>query len=205
MGKKDGGGEAAQARADEKARQDKIRLGTTKINDTFNSQFNDATYAGRRKAFLDYASPQLEQQHDDASKHLTFALARNGTLDSSVRGQKVGELQKLYDLNKQQVADQAVASETDARNSVENARANLISTLNVTGDAEGAASSSLARATALSKPAAYSPLADLFSTFTSGLGTQAAAERAGYYSGGATGAKYNTGLFAPSARSVVSG
>ena len=165
--------------------------------------FGEDFFAGRKKAFMDYASPQLEDQYGDAQKELTFALARNGTLDSSIRGQKAGELQKTYDLNKQQVADKALSYETDARNSVEDARSNLIATLNATGDAQGAANSALSRAAALSQAPAYSPLTNLFGDFTSTLGTQAALEKANYYSGGQTGARYSTGLFAPSASSVV--
>ena len=36
-----------------------------------------------------------------------------------------------------------------------------------------------------------------FADFTAGLGTQAALERANYYSGGQTPVRYSTGLFAP--------
>lgn len=167
--------------------------------------FNDAYYAKRRQAFLDYANPQLEDQYGDAQKELTFALTRSGLLDSSVRGEKVSELQKAYDLNKQQIADEAVASEGQARNAVEDARANLIAMLNATGDATGAANAALARSAALSKPAAYSPMSQLFGDFTATLGTQAALERANAYSGGSVGGRYSTGLFAPSSKSVAVG
>lgn len=207
MGKKSGGGEAKEARLAEEKRQADIRAGTTRVNDVF-KQFDDPYFEGRQQAFLDYASPQLEDQYGDAQKQLTFSLARNGTLDSSVRGQKAGELQKSYDLNKQQIADQALASSTDARNATEDARANLIATLNATGDATGAANSALARSSALSKPAAYSPLTNLFAEFTNGLGTQAALEKANYYAGtGVAGGtqigRYSTGLFAPASDTVV--
>lgn len=158
-----------------------------------NGGFDDNFFSGRRQAYMDYASPQLADQYSEAQRQLTFALARNGTLDSSVRGAKVGELQKQFDLQKQQVADQAVASETTARNAVEDARANLIATLNATGDAEGAANSALARASALSQPAAYSPLSNLFADFTAGLGARTAQERADYYGGG--GASSPTGNY----------
>lgn len=165
--------------------------------------FNEKFFDHRRQAFLDYANPQLEDQYGKAQKELTFALARSGTLDSSMRGEKAGELQKAYDLNKQQIADQAISYETEARNAVEDARANLVTMLNVTGDATGAANSAIARAQALSKPVAFSPISNLFADFTSTLGTQAAMERANYYSGGQTGARYSTGLFAPSSSAVV--
>jgi hypothetical protein len=200
-GKNSGGGEAKAARQAEEKRQAEIRAGTTRVNDIF-KQFDNGFFDSRQKAFADYANPQLEDQYGDAQKQLTFALARNGTLDSSIRGEKAGELQQSYDLNKQQIADQALASSTEARNATEDARANLIATLNATGDAKGAASAALARSSALSKPAAYSPLTNLFADFTSTLGTQAALERANYYSGGQTGVRYNTGLFAPSSGAV---
>lgn len=199
---KSGGGEAEAARADEAARQKAIREGTTRVNSIFDSQFNDDFFTGRRNAYLNYAGPQVDDQYGDATKKLTFSLARSGLLDSSVRGQKVGELQKTYDLTRQQVGDQALASEGDARNSIEDARANLISTLNATGDTQGAVNSAMTRASVLSKPAAYSPLTNLFADFTSTLGTQAALERANAYSGGQTGVRYNTGLFAPNSGAV---
>lgn len=202
MGGKSGGGEAERARREEQQRQKRIREGTTRVNSIFDGQFNEPYFEGRKQAYIDYANPQLEQQRDSAQKELTFALARSGLLDSSVRGQKAGELQQKYDLNKQQIADQALSYSGEAKSAVEDARAGLINTLNATGDAEGAASSAINRASALSKPAAFSPLSQLFADFTAGLGTQAALEKANYYSGGQTGARYNTGLFAPRGNAV---
>lgn len=159
--------------------------------------FGDEFFNKQRQNYIDYATPQLEDQKGEASKQLTFALSRSGLLNSSARAQKEGDLQKTYDLNKQKIADDALSYETQARNNVEDARSNLIATLNATGDAEGAAQSAIHRAAALSQPAAYSPLSNLFADFTSALGTQAALEKANYYSGGQTGVRYNTGLFGP--------
>jgi hypothetical protein len=171
--------------------------GTKQVAGLGNDFFNQ-----RRQSYLDYASPQIEDQFGKAQRELTFALDRAGLLDSSVRGQKSGELRQLYDLNKQQVADQALSYESEARTSVEDARSNLIATLNATGDAQGAANAAIARSSILSKPASYSPLSNLFADFTAGLGTQAALERANYYSGGQTPVRYQTGLFAPKTGSV---
>ncbi|MCY0148306.1 hypothetical protein OEG84_11440 [Hoeflea sp. G2-23] len=193
MGGKSGGNEAALARADEQARQEKIREGTTRVNDIFGQNFNDDFFKGRRDAFLDYNTPQLENQYNDAQKQLTFSLARGGNLNSSARGEQLGKLQTLYDTNKQSIADQALQQENQARTAVEDARSNLVTTLNATGDAEGAANSALTRASALSQPGTYSPLGQLFVDFTSGLGTQAAAERS--YAAGGPKPTYNTGLF----------
>ncbi|MBZ9706062.1 hypothetical protein LB543_04925 [Mesorhizobium sp. ESP7-2] len=170
-------------------------------NKTTTTGFDDNFYNGRKQAYLDYADPQLESQYGDANKQLTFSLARGGLLDSSVRGDKLGDLQKLYDTQKQAVADKALSYETGARNSVEDARSNLISTLNATGDAEGAAKSALARSSALTQPDAYSPLGQLFTDFTNGLGIQAAQERS--YAAGGAKPLYNTGLFSNAGRVAV--
>jgi len=183
------------ARYEEDARQQRIREGTERVNGIFEGNFNPDFFTNRKQSFLDYATPQLEDQRSAAEKELTYSLARAGTLDSSIRANKFGELQKLYDTNKQQIADKALSYETDARNNVENARSGLLSTLNATGDAEGAANSSLSRAAALSAPEAFSPLSQLFASFTSALGTQAAQEKAAAMSGGSYTPKYNTGLF----------
>lgn len=204
MGKKGGGNsEAKKARKDEQKRQNEIRGGTKRIGDIFGKNFDDKFFTGRRAAFTNYAAPQLEDQYGDAQRKLTFALARGGNSDSSVAAQKFGELTKLYDINKQKVADDALAHETELRTGVEDARSNLVATLNATGDAQGAANSALTRASALSRPAAYSPLAQLFTDFTAGLGTQAAMERAEAASAGAVKPRYSTGLFANSGRVSV--
>jgi hypothetical protein len=204
MAKKGGSDkQAEQARADEQARQERIRQGTSQINDTFNSQFNDDFFGRRQQGYLDYATPQLQDQFGKAKEQLTYALARGGNTDSSLAAQKQAELQQAYDLNRQQVADQALSYGTQARNSVEDARSGLVQMLNASGDAQGAATAAITRAQALSQPQQYSPLGQLFGQFTSGLGAQAAAEKSAYISG--TSPTYNTGLFTPKNAISVSG
>lgn len=164
--------------------------------------FDDAFFKGRRDAYTNYATPQLEDQYGKTQKELIFSLDRSGNLDSSARGEKMSDLQQMYDIQKQGVADKALSYETTARNSVEDARANLIATLNATGDAEGAAKSALARSEALSAPPAYDPLGQLFTDFTNTLGIQAAQERS--YAAGGPKPAYSTGLFANRGRTTVS-
>lgn len=168
---------------------------------TTQSGFDDDFFAGRRDAYMDYHVPQLEEQYGNAGRELTFALARGGNLNSSVRGDKLSELQKLYDRNKQMIADQALAYENQTRTAVEDARGNLIATLNATGDAQGAANAALSRAAVLSRPDQFSPLGQLFVDFTAGLGTQAAQERA--YAAGGPAPRYNLGLFGNPGRVTV--
>lgn len=164
--------------------------------------FTDDFYKGREKAYTDFATPQLEDQQAEARKQLTYALARNGTLNSSIRADQEGSLAKIAGTARQGIADTARSSANKTRADVEGARSDLINTLTSTGDVESSVNNALSRATALSAPTQYSPLGSMFANFTGALGTQAAAERAQYYSGGAVRAPFNTGLFAPSNGSV---
>lgn len=193
-----GGQKTAQQQFAEMLSKDGLYSGSQR-----STGFGDSYFKNRRDAFVNYATPELESQYADAQKQLTFALARGGNLDSSTRGTKAGELQKLYDTNKQGIADKALSYETQARTAVEGARADLIGTLNATGDAEGAAQSALARSTALSQPVAFDPVSQLFANFTGTLGAQAAQERAAVASGGSYTPKYNTGLFGGGGRVSV--
>jgi hypothetical protein len=197
-----GDGGAGQARADEQARQAKIREGTTRVNSIFDSQFNDDFFGRRQQSYLDYATPQLNDQYADARKQLTFALDRSGTLDSSVRAAKEAELQKLYDTNRRSVADEALGYGTKSKSSIEDARANLIQTLNSTADTEGAVNAAINRSKVLSQEEAYRPLGQLFSSFTGTLGQQAAADKAAALSSSFS-TPNGAGLFNNTKKSVV--
>lgn len=200
----DSGAEVAAARADEQARQDAIRTGTSKISSLFDGQFTPDFYAGRAKSYTDYALPQEQDQFGQAKKQLTFALARRGALDSSSRASLQADLEKRDALQRQNIADQGQTFANTAKANVEGARADLINTLNATGDVTSAVNGATARSQILSAVPGYSPISALFADFTSGLGQQAAAERAFSFGGGPRPA-INTGLFAPRNGAVVNG
>ena len=198
---KSGGNQATATRNDEAARQARVRDGTTRVNGIFDQQFTPSFFDAQSKAYQDYATPQITDQRDTASKDMLFSLARSGKLESSTRADLSGELEKRTALQTQKVKDDALGYATKARTGVEDARSNLISTLNATGDSQGAVTSALARASALSQPETFSPISNLFSDFTQGLGTQAAAERA--YAYGGAKPTYSTGLFGPKNSAVA--
>ncbi|WP_425069202.1 hypothetical protein [Reyranella sp.] len=196
-----GSGDSIAARNAELTRQNDTQDGIRNINSIFDNQFTDDYFKGRSKAFLDYATPQLDDQFADARKKLTFHLDRNGLLNSTSRTGKEAELAKLYDTNKRAVADKGLDFENSARNAVADARTGLVNQVVATGDENAAATNAQSRASLLTQPDTYEPLGQLFSTFTSALGTQAGLEKANAYAGTGVGqsqiGNYNTGLFGP--------
>ncbi|MFY9292828.1 MAG: hypothetical protein WAP03_19355 [Methylorubrum rhodinum] len=197
MAKKGASSKAAdQAAADEQARQARIRQGTADVNKTF-GQFDDPYFAQQRDNYLGFALPQLDDQYGEAQKQLTFALARDGNTYSSAAAEQRAKLQKQYDQNKITIADQGQNYANQSRSSVEEARANVIASLNASGDATQAANSAVARSAALAQPQGYSPIGDLFGSAMSAFAQQAALERS--QSLGGAGGRYNTGLFGTSA------
>lgn len=205
MGSSKGGDSAAYYRQQDEQRAAAVKDGTARINDIF-GQFDDAFYDQRRQAYMDFALPQLDDQRAKAARELTFALARSGNLQGSARAALEGDLGKQYDLQAQNLADQAVAKAAEAKGGVEAARSDLVSLLNATGDADAAANGATARAAVLSQPAAFDTLGAVLYPFLTTLGTAAAAERARSYGWGdsGSGTSFGAQLFgAPSSAVTV--
>lgn len=176
-----GSNDAAYYRQQEDARQAAITSGTEAINKTFGDTFTPAYFDRQRTNYLNYAMPQLDAQKAKADQSLVFSLARSGNLESSTRAQQAANLQGEYDQNARGVADNALSYENSARNAVSGAQNDLIATLNATGDATAAANSATERAKALSQPAVYDPIGNLFADVTGNIASNAAAQNAAYY------------------------
>lgn len=182
---------AAQARADEMARQERIKQGTADVNSKF-STFNDAFYQKRGQEYKDYAEPQLREQFKGESSNLAFNLARSGLTDSSERARNEGELQRQFSQGKADIASAALDQSNQARQRTEQNRADLLAQLNATGDAASIGSQAVNRAGLLASQQAFSPIGHMFSATTGLLGN---AQRAGYYDRNAPGMGAYTGLF----------
>jgi len=187
-GGKGGDGGAAKR---EQQRQNNIKAGYDQIQQIFGG-FNDDFYNTRSTAYTDYAQPQLDKQYEEAVKQLTFALARNGRLDSSVAGEQRAKLQEDYDTQKTALADRALSYGKDARTAVEGSRADLVSLNSNLANPATIANEAQNRLAGLQAMPNFEPLAPLFVNIGEGLGTQAELERRNQ-------SRYNTGLFTPPA------
>jgi hypothetical protein len=206
--------DAQKARDAEEARQNKIRGYETDINGRFDSMFTPDFYAKQENDYRNLYKPQLEDQFAKSQKDLTYWLADRGTLNSSVRGEKSADLTKLFDSGTRKINDSALSLSQQTKNNVANARSSLISDArNANPVDEPTVSSTM---TALAAPqAGFSPpvptsggsdntFADMFGSFTSALGKQAALERASAYSGGMIKPAFNTGLFGGNSVRLIS-
>lgn len=175
-----GDGGAAQARADEQARQARIKTGVGNINQKF-EKFDEGFFKGRGQAYTNFATPQVNDQYKQVSDQLAFSLARTGLDQSSEKARQGGVLMRDNALARQTLAEGATTEATKARQAVEDQRNNLISQVNMTADPELAAQNALRSAGIMEQQQAFNPVANLFANTTGLLG---AAQNAGYYSGG---------------------
>ena len=178
-----GDGGAGQARADEAARQARIKEGSAKIDQSF-SGFNDAFYNQRAKAYTNYANPQLADQYARTQQNLTYNLARQGLSASSEAARNAGELQRQYNDSRAQIAAQGLDTANQARQQVEQNRSELLAQLNATSDPAAASASAVNRAGTLAQQSSFSPIGQLFANTTNLLGNAATA---GYYDKNAPG------------------
>jgi hypothetical protein len=175
-----GDGGAAQARADEMARQARIKTGVGNINQKF-EKFDEGFFKGRGQAYTNFATPQVNDQYKQVSDQLAFSLARTGLDQSSEKARQGGILMRDNALARQTLAEGATTEATKARQAVEDQRNSLISQVNMTADPEMAAQNALRSAGIMEQQQAFNPVANLFANTTGLLG---AAQNAGYYSGG---------------------
>lgn len=191
-----GGGDGGAAKR-EQERQQRISKGYRQIQSIFGG-FDDAFYDDRAQSYTDYASPQLEDQYLKAQEALQFALARNGRLDSSTAAEQMADLEQKYGIQKTSIADRALGYANSARDAVNQSKSNLISINSNIADPSAITQQAQNAIVGLQAADTYEPLAPLFVNVGENLGTQAELERR-------SAAKYNSGLFTPSAVSKGQG
>lgn len=183
--------DAERARAEEEARKARIKEGTAKIDKNF-AQFNKGFYDAYRDSYTGFYQPEIDRKFSDAQDELTYALARAGTINSSMAGEKQADLARAYDTQTALTLSEANSATDSLKSSVANEKSGLVSLLNATGDADRAANESLARSRQLfEKQPTYNPLGDIFAGAASGIGNYFAAQQQrqmydAYFGGGAS-------------------
>lgn len=153
--------QADEARADQNTKAAALRTGNDNINNAF-AGFDDNYFNNLSKSYLDFQKPQLDDQYDQQKKNITYSLARNGNLNSSVAGDEGAVLDKQYALNLTGLNSAAGDVANTARRSVQSNKNDVESQLNASYDSDAANTSALAAARTLAAPTSFSPLGNLF-------------------------------------------
>ncbi len=161
--------EADRLRQAEERRQQNITQGQQEISSAF-GQFDDNFFNQRAQSFKDFAMPQLDRQYQDQMRQLTAALARSGNLNSSVRGDLMGQLQREYDTGKLSLAEQARGFADQARTGVSAAQARLMESNAQLADPGMIRNSAMAEAQGLMANPQFAQLGQLLSNLSANVG-----------------------------------
>jgi hypothetical protein len=186
--------EADRLRQAEERRQQNITQGQQEISSAF-GQFNDDFYNQRSQSYLDFAMPQLDRQYQDQMRQLTAALARSGNLNSSLRGDLMGQLQREYDTGKLSLADQARGFSDQARTGVSAAQARLMESNAQLADPGMIRNSAMAEAQGLQANPQFANLGQLLSNLSANVGGSATRQLS-------PGTTSGVQLFAPGVKSA---
>lgn len=164
---------ANAARAAEQARANRVQQGMNLIDQKFN--FGDDFFKQREQDYLNWANPQLDEQHKEANEQLAYAMSRMGHgQGSTLQTDRFGQLQQGYDQNRANIADQAKDVSNQARGLIGDQRAQLVSLAQMAADPT-AVNNQIGRA--MSDVQAYrgfdptSQLNPMFQNITAGLGS----------------------------------
>jgi hypothetical protein len=165
--------EAERLRQAEARRQQNITAGQGEIASLF-GQFNDDFYNKRSQSYLDFAMPTLDRQYQDQVRSLTANLARTGNLNSSLRGDLMGQLQRQYDTGKLSLSDTASNYANEAKANVAKTKASLMESNASLADPGTVRSMAEAQASGLQINPQFQSLSQMIADLSSGVQTSGA-------------------------------
>ncbi len=148
---------AAEERAREEARQAQVSAGQAAIENNF-SQFDDDYYSGIADQYTDYATPQLQEQHNQALRRLKANLGRGGRLGSSVAAQEESRLGRSFSDELLNIASQGRQYANQHRGAVGSAYNSLLSQNQGLADSASASNAAQREAARLSVIPEFEPI-----------------------------------------------
>jgi hypothetical protein len=168
--------------ASEEERQAAIRAASGDVDAAF-SGFDDDYYNTLRQSYLDYQMPRFLEEAEDARYQLPMSFART---DNSSYANELGDLERDILRSETDIRSQAGDVANRRRQDVERERGNLLSQAELGAGLGGIASQARSSAAALEQPPAFSPIADLFTKYTTAAANRSLARRLGYGKPGVT-------------------
>lgn len=161
--------------AEEEARQARITQGKENIDAAF-AGYGDDFYRGIAADYMNYATPQIDDQYVDAMKNLRIALDRSGLLQSSERIERENDLKKKLAAQELAAARKGESIANAMRTNLANVKSNLLTQNASLADPTLIASTAANQIMANTQVPEYNPLTNLFANATEGLATQAQLE-----------------------------
>ena len=166
----------ASLRADEEARQGRIRNSVADIRSQF-GRFDDNYLKGVSSSYLDYYLPQFNEQSKEARRQVVFNTPSAGT---SAFARRAGQLETDIGRQEANIRSQAQAQAQSQKAKLANQEETLISQAEGAGGIADASARAASAADIASTPEAFSPLGQLFAAYTGNVANAAQAERLGY-------------------------
>lgn len=160
-----GGAGDGGAAAQEKARQARITQGMGDINRQF-SGFDDSFYKKSADDYTNYQTPQMMSDYNTTKNNLTYALARNGILNSGSAVQRNASLNKTLGQSESTIANNAQNQENQLKASVSTQKGNLVNELESSADPTAIAGQAAGAVSQLRAPSAIQPLGNLFADWS---------------------------------------
>lgn len=160
----------AEQRRLEQERTDKINRNVASIDQAF-SGFDDDFYGKASQNVLDYYTPQLQDQFEEAQKQAAFTLADKGLSDSSVAADKAGDLKSLFDRELSSIQSRAEEAANKARADVSTRQSNLRMMAESGASLDSFDSLITPQISQVTLPSNFSALGDIFGTAANNVNT----------------------------------
>lgn len=142
---------AQASRADEVARQERIKTGMAKLNAIF-SGYDNNFFNRQRQSYLDFVTPSIGNQFRTARDKLLATLARRGQLNSSVQNNTLADLNRQFTDARTDAESKALDIANQSRQRLETSRSGLVAELNATADPTSTATAAARQAQSFAAP-----------------------------------------------------
>src|SRR5436189_4790667 len=173
------GKEAKRARAEEEARQGRIKAGTRRVRESFGKQFDDNYYSKLLKDYTGAYDTDIQTQYKDAYQAMQASLLRSGLFDSSEAARREKMATAALDKAKAGVTQQGLAAQNQRKQDVAYSENSVLSQLANTADSDAAFANASARNRDNTAPLVTPMRGQVFTDLSAGLATQADLERQG--------------------------
>jgi len=150
--------------------QDRLRVGTQRINDEWDGAFTPDFYNNYAKQLTDYWRPDIDRQYGDATRQLNYGFANTQPGGGSVSAEGFGRLKEAYDRALLTSQDNGKSAADQLRQNNEGQRGALLNQLAQGADPSMVVQQGIGQLNAIPRtpnPSTYSPVGDIFGNLTS--------------------------------------